>query len=48
MHEALPAITLSATIRRDPRDVCDFICDPTKLPLWAEGLGETVQKRRKD
>lgn len=48
MNEALAAVTLSVTIRRDPQHVYDFISDPTKLPLWAEGLGETVQKRDKD
>ena len=44
MSKPATSLTLSVTIQRDASDVYQLIIDPTKLPLWAGGLGQTVQK----
>ena len=35
---------ITVAIERSPRDVYDFIVDPTNLPLWAPGFAQSVTK----
>lgn len=40
----LPSRTISISIDRSPQDVYEFVRTPTNLPLWASGLGGTVEE----
>ena len=43
MHSLLEVRHVSVSINRSPRDVYQFVSKVENLPLWATGLGRTVQ-----
>ena len=40
----LPSRTLSVSINRSANEVYDFVSVPENFPLWASGLGNSLQK----
>jgi hypothetical protein len=43
VHSLLEVRHVSVSINRSPRDVYQFVSKVENLPLWATGLGRTVQ-----
>ena len=43
MAALLDSQTISVSIKRNPKDVYEFVSNPINLPKWASGLGTSIE-----